>query len=257
MPQKIIIFDVDGVIIDVSKTYHVAIKKTVESYLNREIPLEEIKKYKFGFGINNDYYASYAIIAHLKYGVPYEEIKKLSKECKNAVADCLRKQYNLPLTVEEVTQTFIRFFDQIKDDEVLLIEPFVFEWLKRKKYKLGVLTGRPKADVEYSFKKFNLLDKFDVIVHDDTLSDISLKKPNPYALKYTLDLLGAKKETEKYYIGDTISDLSMATEYKTQYNDRNLTYIHCNFTEEHKRENLKGDITFYHPEELKNFLLEI
>ncbi len=254
---KVLIFDVDGVIIDVSKTYHVAIKKTVEHYLGREVPLEEIKRYKFGFGINNDYYASYAIVAHLKWNVPFEEIVKLSKECQNSVAHCLRERYSIPLTVEEITETFIRFFEELKDREELLIEPFIFEWLKRKKYRLGVLTGRPETDLVYSFEKFNLLDKFDAIVHDDTLSRTELKKPNPYALKYTLELLKASEGDEKYYIGDTISDKRMAEGYKEKYGDRNLTYVHCNFSPDHKRENIKGDITFYSPEELKNFLLEL
>jgi HAD superfamily phosphatase len=257
MGEKVLVFDVDGVIFDVSKTYHVAIKKTVEHYLGKEIDLKTVKNMKFDFGINNDYYVSYAIISHLKYNVSYEVIKKLSKECKNAIAECIKKQFNIPLTVEEVTKTFIDYYEKLKDNEVLLLEPFIFEWLRRERYKLGILTGRPKTDVEYSFKKYNLLDKFDVIIHDDSLEDLSLKKPNPYALKYTLELLGAEKETEKYYIGDTISDKLMAEGYREQYGDRNLTYIHCNFTEDHKRENLQGDITFYNPEELKKFLLEL
>jgi len=255
--EKILIFDVDGVIIDVSQTYHVAIKETAERYIGKEIPLEEIKRLKFRFGINNDYYATYAVIVNKKFGVPEEEIVKLSSECKNTVANCIRERFNIPLSVEEVTNTFIEIFENLKDRERLLIEPFVFEWLKRKGYKLGVLTGRPETDVLYSFKKFNLLDKFDIVVHDDTIGDISLRKPNPHALKYTIEALGGDKTAEKYYIGDTISDKLMAEGYKKQYNDGNLTYIHCNFSEDHKRENLRGDITFYRPEELKEFLFTL
>jgi len=250
---KVLVFDVDGVIIDVSQTYHVAIQKTVEHYLEKNIPLEEVKSYKFRWGINNDYYASYAIIALKKYGVPEGEIKKLSVESQNAVALRLKESFNLPLTVEEVTQTFIEHFERLKDREKLLLEPFVFEWLKRKGYKLGVLTGRPRTDLEYSFKKFNLWDKFDVIVDDDTIGDISLRKPNPYALRHTLALLGAKPDDEKYYFGDTVADKLMAQGYKERYGDSKLTYVQCNFAE--KRE--EGDITFYTPKELKNFLLEL
>jgi len=250
---KVLVFDVDGVIIDVSKTYHVAIQKTVEHYIGKSVPLEEVKRYKFQWGINNDYYASYAIITLKKYGVSEEEIKKLSLECKNAVALCLKERFNLPLTVEEVTQTFIDYFERVKDNEELFLEPFVFEWLKRKKYKLAVLTGRPKEDLEYSFKKFNLMDKFDIIVCDDTIEDVALRKPNPYALHYTLKLLGASQSDEKYYIGDTVADKLMAQEYKNRYGDTNLTYIQCNFAE--KRE--EGDITFYTPRELRSFLLEL
>ncbi len=252
--MKVIIFDVDGVIVDVSKTYHVAIKKTVERFTGSEIPLEEVKRLKFAFGINNDYYASYAIIALKRFGVPFERIKELSEKCGNAVAECLKSEFSLPLTVEEVTETFIGFFEKIKDAERLLLKPELFENLRKKGYRLGVLTGRPENDLLYTFKKFNLLDKFDVLVHDDTFSDIYLKKPNPYALKYTLERLGADGKTEKYYIGDTVSDKLMAEGYKNTYGDKNLTYVHCNFTEDHKRENLKGDLTFYEPEELENFL---
>jgi HAD superfamily phosphatase len=255
--MKVLVFDVDGVIVDVSKTYHVAIKKTVEHYLKREIPLKEVKNFKFRFGINNDYYASYAIISHLLFGVPQEEIVKLSRECKNAVAECLREKFQIPLTVGEITKTFVDYYERIKDNERILLEPYIFEWLKRKGYKLGVLTGRPETDLVYSFKKFNLLDKFDVIVHDDTLLETSLKKPNPFALKYTLDRLGASKGDEKFYIGDTISDKLMAEGYREKYGDKNLTYIHCNFTEDHRKENLRGNITFYQPEELKTFLLQL
>ncbi|NPB05074.1 MAG: HAD hydrolase-like protein [Aquificae bacterium] len=254
---KVLIFDVDGVIVDVSQTYHVAIKKTLEEYLKREVPLGEVKRLKFGFGINNDYYATYAALAHLKYGVPFERVVELSKRCQNAVAECLKEEFNIPLSVEEVTETFIRHFEKLKDRERLLIEPFVFEWLKRKKYRLGVVTGRPEADLLYSFEKFNLLDKFDAIVHDDTIEKLELKKPNPYALKLALEKLGASPADEKYYFGDTVSDKRMAEGYKEAYGDRNLTYAHCSFSPDHRRENLRGDLTFYSPDELKNFLLEL
>jgi len=90
-----LVFDVDGVIFDVSRTYHVAIKKTVEHYLGKEIDLRTVKNMKFDFGINNDYYVSYAIISHLKYGVPYGVIRQLSKNCKNAVAECLKDNYKI------------------------------------------------------------------------------------------------------------------------------------------------------------------
>ena len=88
--NKIAIFDVDGVIIDVSQTYHIAIKKTVEFFLKKEVPLSVIKSFKQYLGINNDYYVSYSIIAILKYGVPKEEVKRLAQEKGNEIAYFLK-----------------------------------------------------------------------------------------------------------------------------------------------------------------------
>jgi len=38
--MKAVIFDVDGVIVDVSESYHRTIKETAELFLGREVPLD-------------------------------------------------------------------------------------------------------------------------------------------------------------------------------------------------------------------------
>ena len=53
--MKAALFDMDGVLVDVSKSYLVAIQKTVEFYLNMTVGLREIQKYKNRGGLNNDW----------------------------------------------------------------------------------------------------------------------------------------------------------------------------------------------------------
>jgi HAD superfamily phosphatase len=266
--NKIAIFDVDGVIIDVSQTYHIAIKKTVEFFLKKEVPLSVIKSFKQYLGINNDYYVSYSIIAILKYGIPKEEVKRLAQEKGNEIAYFLKNFYLIPIEVEELIRIFITFFEDLKDKEKLLLEPSFFEKLKKKGFLLGVLTGRPKEDLIYSFKKFDLLDKFDLIVDDDTIPSLELRKPHPYALYYTIQkLTKGKNYPIKFYAGDTIADIQMVKGYEEFYKDNSIHYLHCNFSnvsplkgeEGQKREEFinfpRNYTVFNSPEELKRFFI--
>ncbi|MFQ5729627.1 MAG: histidinol-phosphate transaminase, partial [Waddliaceae bacterium] len=49
------LFDMDGVLIDESQSYRLCIKKTVESFLKKEVSLQEIDALKKRGGVNNDY----------------------------------------------------------------------------------------------------------------------------------------------------------------------------------------------------------
>ena len=39
----VIIFDIDGVLVDVSRSYRLAIKQTVEHFTNNKLPIEEVQ----------------------------------------------------------------------------------------------------------------------------------------------------------------------------------------------------------------------
>jgi len=60
--RKGLIFDVDGVIIDVSHSYHYAIKNTAEKFLGRGLDIDLVREIKFKRGINNDYLATLEVI---------------------------------------------------------------------------------------------------------------------------------------------------------------------------------------------------
>jgi len=60
--MKGVIFDVDGVILDVRESYHYAIKHTAERFLGMEVAVEEVRHIKYSMGINNDYLATREVI---------------------------------------------------------------------------------------------------------------------------------------------------------------------------------------------------
>lgn len=193
-----VIFDVDGVIIDVSESYHYCIKETAEFFLGKELDINLVRKLKFESGINNDYLATLYII------------------------NLLGKKVDL----EDIIRIFDEKYEKLKDKEKLILSHNFFKFLKNKGLKLGIVTGRPKKDLNYTFEKFDLFKYFDCIVDEDTIDNPSLRKPHPYALSFCINLMSISKAI---YIGDSLADYRMWNEFKKVYNHFNLKVIYIHF----------------------------
>ncbi len=189
-----VIFDVDGVIIDVKESYHYAIKYTAEEFLNRELPIEEVRRIKFSRGINNDWLATFEVI----------------------------KEYGKEADLKEIIERFNSVYRSLRDKERLMLSPEFFKSLREQGLSLGVLTGRPKEDLEYAFDRFGLWEYFDFVVHEETIPQEELRKPHPYALHFCIEGLNAEKAV---YIGDSLADWSMVKDYKRLY-EKPVAYIH-------------------------------
>ncbi len=168
-----LLFDMDGVLVDVSNSYMLAIKKTAELFLKKEISFEDIQAYKEKGGLNNDWDTVQAIL-------------------KDNDTDIDR-------------QIIISEFDKIYlggaiDNEKLIVKRNLLDNLS-KKYKLGIVTGRPKRDADYTIDKFGLRKYFPAII---TLDDVKLGKPDKEGILRAIKLLGAKKTV---YFGDTVDDI--------------------------------------------------
>ena len=99
----------------------------------------------------------------------------------------------------------------------------------QKKYKLGIVTGRPLVELEYSLRKFNLEKYFSVIVAQDdvvieevsyakeTSQPISLGKPHPFSLLLAADQLGLKPDDGVAYLGDVTDDVLAANAAKSSH----------------------------------------
>ncbi len=174
---RVLLFDLDGVLVDVSKSYRVAIKKTVECFTKQRISFEEIQKLKEKGNYNNDWDLTEALIT-----------KKGSKVSR-----------------KKITKKVQEFYLKNRENEKWLLKKKILEELYRK-YKLGIVTGRPREEAEFTLKKKRVNDYFDVLV---TLDDIppEKQKPDPYGIKLALDRL---KGSDAVYFGDTIDDMEAA-----------------------------------------------
>lgn len=180
-PYDALIFDMDGVLVDVSQSYRKAIKKTAEFFLKREVKLAEINEIKGKVGMNNDWDATYSLINNTSFS--YGEVK----------------------SVFQTLYLGNKNKRGLIDNEELLIKKDSLLQLRKIYKKMGIATGRPREEAQYVIKKFDLNDIFDVLVAKE---DVAREKPFPDPIIKAMEYLGAKKSI---YIGDSPSDVVAAT----------------------------------------------
>ena len=170
-----LIFDMDGILVDVSKSYREAIRQTAGYFLKRNVLMSEVDDIKNIIGMNNDWDATYSLIN--KSSINYESVKAYFQKI---------------------------YLDGLINKEKLLISKEKLQLLKNKYKKLAIATGRPKIEAEYAIKKNKLEKIFDCIV---ALEDVKNCKPYPDSLFAVIKKLSLK---QTIYIGDNPSDVQAA-----------------------------------------------
>lgn len=176
-----VLFDMDGVLVDVSMSYRLAIKKTAEHYLKKRVSFKEIQSYKAKSGYNNDWDLTEAIMLSCGLKTPKNEIIK-------------------------TFQGFYlgRNFDGFINNEKWLVDINTLKQLS-KDYKLGIVTGRPRNETGYTLKKFRTGKYFGAVI---TMDDVQGKdKPDPYGIILALKKLNIQRSV---YVGDNIDDIKAA-----------------------------------------------
>jgi len=173
--KDLIIFDMDGVLVDVAESYRAAIQATVKSFTGAEPTREEIQDWKNQGGWNDDWRLSHRLIQ--ERGVPVE--------------------YN------DVVDRFQQFFLGNGSDGMILRELWIahhdlFPTLA-KRHHLAIFTGRLRAEAFLTLDRF-LPGVFDPIVGAD---DVSRTKPDPEGLH---KICQAVAHGKCWYVGDTVDD---------------------------------------------------
>jgi histidinol-phosphate aminotransferase len=177
IPLKAILFDMDGVLVDVSSSYRLAIKETANHFLKEDVSPDEIEELKRK-GYNNDWDLTEAIMRSHGLKVPRDEIIKKFQELY------LGKN-----------------FDGFIKNERPLISSGVLKKLK-KDYRLAIVTGRPKTEAEHALNVFEIRKYFDAVI---AMEDVSEGK------KEGIDLVLKKfKEKRGLYLGDNVDDVKAA-----------------------------------------------
>ncbi len=178
---KLIIFDVDGVLIDVSQSYRLAIKKTAEFFLGKILQMSEVDEIK-SMGVNNDYDASELLIQ--KYGKSFKKSSIIKKF----------QEYYLG-----------KNFNGLIRNEKLLINEKTLRKLS-KKYKLAIFTGRPREEAFFVLERFRISKYFDIVI---SMEDVNRKKPSAEGLYKILKRLRVSPSSA-VYVGDSIADVRAA-----------------------------------------------
>lgn len=175
-----LIFDMDGVLVDVSGSYREVIRQTAGHFLKREVQMSEVDTIKNQPRMNNDWDATYVLIN--SSDISYEQVKAYFQ--KLYLGD-----KNQPGFIQK---------------EPLFFTKEQLQRLKTKYQKLGIATGRPKEEALYAINSNNLGSLFDCVIG---MEDTARGKPAPDPILAVINNLGLKNTI---YIGDSPSDVMAA-----------------------------------------------
>ena len=140
MKNTALLFDMDGVLVDVTHSYRLAIKQTAEAFLGRGVDLKEIQSYKNRGGFNDDWDLTEAIIRSAG--------KRVSKKV-------IIKKFQYLYQGNH--------FDGLIQNEKWMLDRHVITDLK-KFFKTGIVTGRMRVEAEYVLSRFKIENFFDVLI---------------------------------------------------------------------------------------------
>ncbi|MGH9727133.1 MAG: HAD-IA family hydrolase [Candidatus Acidiferrales bacterium] len=175
-PWEIIVFDVDGVLVDVRESYQRTVLETVRHFTGKRVGRRELHEWKNQSGFNDDWTLTHAWVKKLGGCFSYDEVKK---------------QF----------ESF--YWDDGKRGNVAgerwLLSAKQLKKLSRRA-SLAIFTGRTRAELDHTLERFRVRQHFSPIV---TVESISKPKPDPEGLLQILNGLAASKAI---YLGDNVDD---------------------------------------------------
>lgn len=174
---KLVIFDVDGVLVDVRGSFHRSILDTVYFFTKRRVTYGEIGIWKNRGGYNDDWHLSTEWIASLGGKAEYAAVKR----------------------------QFMKFYwgdkrrlGNVRRERWLVPHARLERWTKSA--ELALFTGRTRTELDYTLNRLKMRRHFTKIV---TMDDVRRLKPDPEGL---LRLLGKLDPREAIYLGDNVDD---------------------------------------------------
>jgi HAD superfamily phosphatase len=173
---QVLVFDMDGVLVDVSESYRETIVQTVKIFTGKAISRDSIQEYKNQGGYNNDWILSQRICRDLGIEVPYESI----------------------------VETFMELFlnKGLINRERWIPQDGLLDRLAER-FELAIFTGRSTMEADITLTRQGLRDRFLLV----TSSDVEREKPAPDGL---LKIAAMRPGKPLLYVGDTVDDARAA-----------------------------------------------
>jgi HAD superfamily phosphatase len=185
---KILIFDVDGVLVDVRGSFWLSALETMRHLTGRRVSWAELHRWKSKPGNNDDW----------------------SMVSKWATA------LGRPTTYEEARDAFQQFYwgkngkaGNVRKEKILVSPLQIKRWARR--FELDLFTGRTRNELKYTFDRWPGARHFRTVI---TMDDVKRKKPYPDGL---LKILGERDPATALYIGDNIDDALAARDARVPF----------------------------------------
>jgi HAD superfamily phosphatase len=176
LDPKILIFDVDGVLVDVKETYWRSGLQTIQFLTGKKPTWAEFYEWKRKPGNNDDW----------------------------TMVSRWATALGVPTTYQQAREAFQPFYwgrdgqPGNVDKEKLLVTPkSIQRWASR--HELNLFTGRTRLEFAYTFEKWPAARSFRTVI---TMDDAK-KKPNPEGLRIILE---GRDPKSALYVGDNIDD---------------------------------------------------
>lgn len=287
----LLLFDIDGVLVDVRPSYHETIARTVVIYLREVLGLsapddllsrEHAAAFKRMGGFNNDWKLVAAALRIILVELPPTpppaersvagvrqaaralaalpdleerlrrgarrilELEKAvhAREGGPAAVTALVGERNAHLVLsgswDPATDPLVRIFQEIYlgpdlfqevygmrprhyygppfiDRDKRIMSPAALERLAER-HTLGLVSGRPRVEAEYTLKHLGLWHFFSILVgHDDVVAEMArrgtqefLGKPHPWPLVHAAETLDPGGNRGVAYVGDSVDDVRAA-----------------------------------------------
>jgi HAD superfamily phosphatase len=173
---QILIFDVDGVLVDVRGTYWRSALETVRYLTGKRVTYAELHQWKSKPGFNDDWSMVSAWVTALGKTISYDEARV----------------------------AFERFYwgtngkpGNVRNEKLMVSPRQIEKWAGR--FELNLFTGRTRQEFSFTFEQWPATKYFRTIV---TMDDAK-KKPHPEGL---LRILGERDPSTALYLGDNIDD---------------------------------------------------
>jgi HAD superfamily phosphatase len=173
---KILIFDVDGVLVDVRGTYWRSALDTVRQLSGKRVTYAQLHQWKSKPGFNDDWSMVSAWVSSLGYPTTYDEARKAFEKFYWGTAG---KPGN------------------VRNERIIVAPKQIERWARR--HELNLFTGRTRQEFSFTFERWPATRYFRSIV---TMDDAK-KKPNPEGLH---KILGGRDPATALYLGDNIDD---------------------------------------------------
>ena len=176
-PPKILIFDVDGVLVDVRGTYWRSALETVRHLSGRRVTYADLHRWKAKPGYNDDWRMTADWVTSL----------------------------GTPTTYEQAQSAFNRFYwgaagkpGNVLNEKLLITPRQIEKWAGG--YELNLFTGRSRREFSFTFDRWPATKHFRTVI---TMDDVTRIKPHTEGLH---KILAGRDPTTALYLGDNVDD---------------------------------------------------
>jgi len=173
----ILIFDVDGVLVDVRETYWRSAVETIRQLTGKRVTHAELHRWKGQPGNNDDWQLVASWATALGRATTYAQAR----------------------------DAFAQFYwgtdarpGNVRREKIIVTPAQIARWAAR--FELNLFTGRNRREFEYTFAKWPGTKHFKTVI---TMDDVAKMKPHPEGL---YSILGKRDPASALYLGDNIDD---------------------------------------------------